>query len=362
MNAWLALILPPTGLYLDALREVYESFVIYSFLRYLFNFLHYDTNLQQYIDYKPGPQHIFPLCCLPTCVGGKTLLIRCKHGILQYVIIRPLTTVIAFSAQLAGFYGEGNYNPLNGQAFPILLLVNNVSQIIAMYCLVIFYTSYNQELRPMKPLGKFFSIKLVVFFSFFQSVVISALMEYKPIGDFISELFYNDGDKIAIGRKLQELLICFDMLIASIAHQFAFPHKPFVDDEDYGLGEDRTLVRSRSSSSSKGRSYREAFMNLMDFQDEKSDLGDYLIHLFNRFRALFKIGNPLPRVVPMASSQQMRDGASALGTPSTDSQTNSSTTLNTVSQYESAEYGPSTSTDSYYSGSTNTLTNYRSIT
>lgn len=237
LNAWLALILPATGIYLDSFREIYESFVIYSFMKYLLNFLQYDTNLQQYIEYKPGPRNLFPLCCLPSCVGGKMLLLRCKHGILQYVVIRPITSLIAFITQMLDSYGEGNYNPLSGKAFPILLIVNNASQLLAMYCLVIFYTGYQQELRPMKPLGKFFSIKLVVFFSFFQSVLISALLLAEPIEEFFESLFpelaIDKESHVLIARKLQELLICFDMLIASIAHQFTFPHWPFVEENDY---------------------------------------------------------------------------------------------------------------------------------
>lgn len=236
LNAWLAMIYPSSGIYLDSLRECYEAFVIYSFMKYLLNFLQYDTNLQQYIEYKPGPSNIFPLCCLPACVGGKLLLLRCKHGILQYVVIRPVTSIIAFISQKLDIYGENDFNPLSGNSYPILLVINNASQVMAMYCLIIFYTGYSQELRPMKPLGKFFSIKLVVFFSFFQSVLISILIRIYPIGEFLRDLFPeikegHDRD-LLVARKLQELLICIDMLLASIAHQFAFPHWPFVEDDD----------------------------------------------------------------------------------------------------------------------------------
>lgn len=356
LNAWIAMLLPITGIYLDSFREIYESFVIYSFMKYLLNFLQYDTNLQQYIEYKPGPKHIFPFCCLPTCVGGKLLLLRCKHGILQYVIIRPITSLLAFISQLLNIYGEGNWNPLSGKTFPILLLINNASQLLAMYCLVIFYTGYSQELRPMKPLGKFFSIKLVVFFSFFQSVIISASLNLPTINSFFRQLFpeLKDQDDNEIGRKMQELLICLDMLVASIAHQFAFPHSPFMDDDVDGLivagaagdpepedddnnndhsiinirHQDKTnsskkehqntssgkskrslasdsnseslLIRSnqsvQSSASRTHSTYRQALYNLLDFTDERRDMNEHFVHIFGRFQGLFSEGNTMPVV------------------------------------------------------------------
>lgn len=259
-------------------------------MKYLLNFLHYDTNLQQYIDHKKGPRQIFPLCCMPNCVGGKSFMIRCKHGILQYVIIRPLTTLIAFTSQLFNFYGEGNYNPFSGYTFPVLLLINNASQVLAMYCLVIFYTGYQQELKPMRPLAKFFSIKLVVFFSFFQSVVISGLLEWDLVENTFRQLFPDLDDKVSLGRKAQELLICFDMLIAAIGLLFAFPHKPFVD-EVYESTQD--LYEQEVASAGCCHAMR----NLFDFSDERSDINEHFTHIFDRFARLFKRTPSLPAIV-----------------------------------------------------------------
>lgn len=65
---------------------------------------------------------------------------------------------------MAGVYGEGEFR--GDVAFPYMIAVNNFSQFIAMYCLVLFYKANKEELAPMRPIGKFLCIKAVVFFSF----------------------------------------------------------------------------------------------------------------------------------------------------------------------------------------------------
>lgn len=319
LNAWSAMLIPGTGLYFDSMREVYESFVIYSFMKYLLNFLRYDTNLQQYIDHKPGPGQIFPLCCFPNCIGGRSFLIRCKHGVLQYVVVRPITSLIGFVSQLLNFYGEGNYNPLSGYTYPVLLIINNISQILAMYCLVIFYTGYRQELAPMRPLAKFFSIKLIVFFSFFQSVAISGLIEIHYIEGQLRMLFPELNDKISIVRKAQELLICFDMLIAAIGHLFAFSYKPYTEYSDHDHDHDdsrrqhderRRLESSWSSGAAAAaddRSCCSALGNLFDFSDERSDMSEHFGAIAAKIKQLFTCRRALPAVVSQ-DTQHLDDG------------------------------------------------------
>jgi len=61
-------------------------------------------------------------------------------------------------------YGEEQFRA--DVAFPYIIAVNNVSQFVAMYCLVLFYRATKDDLSPMRPLAKFLCIKAVVFFSF----------------------------------------------------------------------------------------------------------------------------------------------------------------------------------------------------
>ena len=66
--------------------------------------------------------------------------------------------------ELNGVYGEGEFRA--NVAYPYMVAINDLSQFVAMYCLVLFYKANVAELKPMKPLPKFLCIKAVVFFSF----------------------------------------------------------------------------------------------------------------------------------------------------------------------------------------------------
>lgn len=66
--------------------------------------------------------------------------------------------------ELNGVYREGEFRA--DSAFPYMIALNNLSQFVAMYCLVLFYRANSEALKPMQPIGKFLCIKAVVFFSF----------------------------------------------------------------------------------------------------------------------------------------------------------------------------------------------------
>ncbi|CAK1551965.1 unnamed protein product [Leptosia nina] len=254
LNAWLGLEFPEQSIYMDSLRECYEAYVIYNFMKYLLNYLNDGNDLEASLELKPQVYHIFPLCCLAPWEMGSEFIHNCKHGILQYTLVRPLTTVISMICELSGVYGESDFSP--NVAFPYMIAINNLSQFVAMYCLVLFYRANRTELKPMKPIGKFLCIKAVVFFSFFQGVIINILV-YCGV---ISTIFdISDKDKIKImSSKLQDFLICIEMFIAAIAHHYSFSYKPYVSPLD-------------PSPSCLG-----SFLAMWDVSDVKRDISEHL--------------------------------------------------------------------------------------
>merc|ERR1712154_638164 len=101
-----------------------------------------------------------------------------------------------------------------------------------MYCLILFYLALKKQpmetdgyslFVTMRPIPKFLCIKGVVFFTYWQSVIIAGLVYL----DIIQATTYWTQDNIAIG--LQEILICFEMFIAAIAHMYAFKAGDFTE-------------------------------------------------------------------------------------------------------------------------------------
>jgi hypothetical protein len=91
-----------------------------------------------------------------------------------------------------------------------------------MYCLIQFYIQLKQDLAPHRPFLKVLCIKLVIFFCFWQSWIISLLTTdsgpLKPTATI-------KGPDWRIG--LPSMLVCVEMTVFAILHIFAFPWSPY---------------------------------------------------------------------------------------------------------------------------------------
>ena len=96
----------------------------------------------------------------------------------------------------------------------------------AMYCLVMFYYATKERLKSVKPLGKFMCVKLVVFFSFWQSVIIAIV---GALGWIPHSVYWTSYTEDRVKSSIQDFIICIEMFIAAIAHHYTFSAAPFVD-------------------------------------------------------------------------------------------------------------------------------------
>jgi hypothetical protein len=94
-----------------------------------------------------------------------------------------------------------------------------------MFCLILFYTVYKEELRPLSPIKQYLCIKFVVFATFWQSVLIAILVKFNVISPSQWPYFPTLIDTV---NGLQDFLICIEMFVASVAHVLAFPVKPYM--------------------------------------------------------------------------------------------------------------------------------------
>ncbi|XP_039181093.1 transmembrane protein 184C-like [Crotalus tigris] len=230
LDSWIALKYPNIAIYVDTCRECYEAYVIYNFMVFLSNYLiNWYPNLVLIIEAKDQQRHLPPLCCCPPWAMGEVLLFRCKLGVLQYTVVRPFTTITALICELICVYDEGNFSFKN--AWTYLVFINNISQLFAMYCLVLFYKVLREELNPIRPVGKFLCVKMVVFVSFWQAVLIAVLVK---VG-VISEKHTWEWQSVeAVATGLQDFIICVEMFFAAIAHHYSFTYKPYVQEAEEG--------------------------------------------------------------------------------------------------------------------------------
>jgi hypothetical protein len=91
-----------------------------------------------------------------------------------------------------------------------------------MYMLIAFFMNIKSRIADKRPMMKFLCIKLVIFLSFWQMIVCDLLSSLNVI---TPTRIISEGD-IAIG--FNALLVCFEMIIFSIFHLFAFPAAPYI--------------------------------------------------------------------------------------------------------------------------------------
>ena len=241
IESWSGLYDPSLSLYLNTARETYEALVIYSFYQLLICALGGYENVQNalYLIPFPAMPHFFPFycCCKPWSFASSnnsnaSFLRNTTIGVLQYCLVQPLMAIITFILQLSGChcYGDGEFSYNIG--YPYICFIRSVSQCYAMYCLILFYFALKKQpvgtegstlFITMRPIPKFLCIKGVVFFTYWQSVIIAGLVYL----NVIEATTYWTQDNIAFG--LQDILICFEMFIAAIAHMYAFKAGDFTE-------------------------------------------------------------------------------------------------------------------------------------
>lgn len=226
LMSWGSLVMSEAdGIYVETVRDMYESWVVYNFLNLC---LEYVGGPGAIVNAMTGKEVKAGSWLRGTCVYDRDLVVdghyirRCKQGCLQFVFIKPLLSVLEIVLQAKGKLGDGQINFL--KAYVYILFVYNISYSLALYALWMFYLGAHDPLAKYNPLLKFIIVKSVIFFSFWQSVFTAMAVR---TGTLESPLE---------GRAVQNVLICVEMFIVSFLMWFAFPYKDFVDPEGVKRG------------------------------------------------------------------------------------------------------------------------------
>lgn len=207
---------------LEPIREVYEAFVIYTFFSLLTHMLGGERNIIIKTSGRRPVNHpgFLGYIILPLDISDPYTFLGIKRGILQYVWLKPIICVSIIVAELVGWY---NVNDMSVKSVYLwLTVIYNCSVTLSLYCLAIFWKILFDDLRPFKPVGKFLSVKLIIFASYWQGVLLAILNAFHilPGGSKVAE----NG---SIGVCIQNALLCVELIAFGIGHWFAFSYKPF---------------------------------------------------------------------------------------------------------------------------------------
>lgn len=237
--------------YFNAIRDCYEAFVIYNFLALCYEYLGGEGNIMSEIRGKSIKSScMYGTCCLSGHSYNIGFLRFCKQATLQFCIVKPTMSFIVILLQSYGYYEEGYWGADKGYLY--VTLIYNVSISLALYALFLFYFATRELLRPFDPVLKFFTIKSVIFLSFWQGVLLALL---ETIG-YILPICDAAGKKVDVGAGVisagyQNFLICIEMFFAAIALRYAFPISVYLTEGVINGSAGRSVTMQSISSSLK---------------------------------------------------------------------------------------------------------------
>lgn len=185
---------------------------------------------------------------------GEIFLRKCRQGVLQFVVLKPLTATIALMMHSLHpqYYQEGTFSLWNIWLYT--LVIDNISVSLSLYYLYLFYLATKDELKEYNAAAKFVAVKSIIFFSFWQGVIITILVRFSIITDI-------QYSSYTVAAEIQDFLICVEMLGIAILHMKVFSY-----DRHYKLKAIQT-------------NYRVILSNCMD-STKLHDIGEDLMESF----------------------------------------------------------------------------------
>ncbi|AET39973.1 Hfl1p Ecym_5204 [Eremothecium cymbalariae DBVPG len=194
---------------LDPIREIYESFVIYTFFSLLTLLLGGERNILVNIaPVQNRIQHPIPVLgrwVLPMVdLSDPKAFLSIKRGILQYVWFKPVYCL-----------GMSICQYLNWKlGVKVLVVAYNISASWSLYDLALFWKCLYEHLSQFNPWPKFLCVKLIIFASYWQGMLID-LLHYLDV--------MKDYDNVNMGYIYQNASLCLEMVAFALAHRWAFP-------------------------------------------------------------------------------------------------------------------------------------------
>ncbi|KAJ2721363.1 hypothetical protein GGI07_004033 [Coemansia sp. Benny D115] len=230
--------------YYTAVRDCYEAFAIAAFYMLLLQYIGDSSAGQKkaMLD-KRGMKWTFPFNCFEMRPAGRRTFVLLKWGILQYVIISPVDTVVTIIAHANGVFCPDSMRPKYAHFW--VAIIDFISVSVAMYALVTLYRVIKEDIKEQRPFLKFVAIKAIVFLTFWEGFVISWLGSNNI--HVIKGTKYWTKDNVVEG--LTAMIICIEMVLFAALFIKAFP------------------VEHRRPEGTRRTPMRRAFMDSLNFGD-----------------------------------------------------------------------------------------------
>jgi hypothetical protein len=220
----------PIGKLVEPIREIYEAFVIYTFYKLLVLMLGGERRIILMTVNKEPVSHPFPMSLLirRVNISHPQHFLAIKRSILQYVWIKPL---ILLAISVSGVLGLYHPSDLSFSSVSLWLgIIYNMSVSLSLYTLAMFWKCLYDELNVFDPWRKFMCVKLIIFASYWQGLIIGGL---SLLGVFDENTPRNasslagHGENFNLGVQIQNGLLCFEMLFFAWLHWNSFPYTDF---------------------------------------------------------------------------------------------------------------------------------------
>jgi len=247
ISSLVALLSPIGSLGAEAMkifRHLYESVVIFSFLQFILVCVGGPEAFlaQQFLaeeeaardlellsmegasqDQRPAPlRHIPGLNrIMPAWRSRRQMLRGCVTGILMYPFLGILTGMVLLAVYI--FKWTGVHPPFAASVtLAVCKYIFTTASGLAVFFLAELAVNMHQELKDLRPKAKFLSVKFVVFATFWQALLLQGLGSAGLLDGLIldEQPWKTQADVV---MSLQSLLVCFEMLLASILHYYVFP-------------------------------------------------------------------------------------------------------------------------------------------
>ncbi|CEM39920.1 unnamed protein product [Vitrella brassicaformis CCMP3155] len=223
-QSYLSFLFPRYAVFFDTVRDCYEAYVVNIFFQLLVQYLGGENVIVLHFEMKGRIRHPWPIRkFIPPISTNRRFFRNVKKGVLQFAIIKPAASILGLVLEVFDLYEGGKFKLQKG--FLYLAILMNFSVWTAMYSLILFYMATEDRLAPFRPLAKFLCIKAIIFFSFWQSLLLAFLVQSGVIGDLTSmglDAHHN-------AQRIEDFLVLLEMVGFAIAHSYAFSYRDFAD-------------------------------------------------------------------------------------------------------------------------------------